>query len=408
MVLIKSFIVKITKFIATIGSMQNGLHIARRSDDPFIISPHLSPVSSDDGTLKALNRNLPVSVQHYVRDKGIMRFLADNSALLAAATLGASKPSILYKFTEAGKCMKSFKYGDLKGQNCQVFNFPAAVDPSVKPSVLILVHGGAWGSGKPWMYRLMAVGMAKCINAQSAIVVQYPLFPERVISEQSASIYEALRFIRWNEQELGLPAGASYVLSGHSSGANICALALLTCVEKKERLVDSFIALCGVYNIEKHYHFEKARGAHEFSPMSVAAIGPDRWWESSPTLLIPKVPRNLIQSFWPDTFLLHGMCDTTVPYSSSQEFAEQLLHQGVPVNTCYPETLGHADCIFEFTNDGPTATGKLIAKYYDSFLKVKQKLTTTSMNPNDFSDGKEKSGSGSPEILHETFLKSKL
>ena len=55
-------------------------------------------------------------------------------------------------------------------------------------------------------------------------------------------------------------------------------------MEREEKLVDSFLGLCGVYDIEKHYAYESCRGAHEFSPMSVAAISPDRWWEFSPTL----------------------------------------------------------------------------------------------------------------------------
>lgn len=370
MKIFNSILSSITNFVIARKAMQNSglINIVNKADDPFVLLPHLAPVSSEDSTLQALNRNIPISIQHFARDKGIMRFLADNSALLGAATLGASKPTILKMFLEAGKCMKGYKYGSLQSQNCQVYNFPRKSESTSPPSVLILVHGGAWGSGKPWMYRLMAAGMANALNADSAIVVQYPLYPECVIHEQAASIYEALRYIRWNEKNLGLPPEANFVLAGHSSGANICALALIDCVEKKEKLVDCFIGFCGVFNIEKHYQFEKARGAHEFSPMSVAAINPDRWWESSPTLLIPKLTRSLLCTFWPDTFLLHGLSDTTVPYSSSQEFAEQLLQQGVPVNTCYPEALAHADCIFEFTKNENSVTREVTIKYYNSFL----------------------------------------
>ena len=370
MKIFKSILSSITNFIVARNAMQNfgRINTANRIDDPFVLLPHLAPVASEDSTLQALNRNIPISVQHFARDKGIMRFLVDNSALFGAATLGASNPTILKMFLEAGKCMKSYKYGSLDCQNCQVYNFPRKSGSISSPSVLILVHGGAWGSGKPWMYRLMAAGMANALNADSAIVVQYPLFPECVIHEQAASIYEALRYIRWNEKKMGLPPEATFALAGHSSGANICTLALMACVEKKEKLVDCFMGFCGVFNIEKHYQFEKARGAHEFSPMSVAAINPERWWESSPTLLIPKMDRSLLCSFWPDTFLLHGLSDTTVPYSSSQEFAEQLLQQGVPVNTCYPESLAHADCIFEFTKNENSLTREMVVKYYDSFL----------------------------------------
>ena len=352
--------------------------IGRKRSDPFILVPHLAPISSEDGTLLALNRNIPVSVQHYVRDKGIMRFLADTSALLAATTLGATKPSLLKKFLDTSKRMTSYKYGDAAGQKFQIFDFPENLEPSNGPTVLILVHGGAWGSGKPWMYRLMASGMAKCLNATSAIVLQYPLYPEAIIAQQAESIYEAIRFIRWNSSKIGLPSNSTYVVSGHSSGANICALAILKCIHNEERLVDSFIALNGVYDIEKHYHFEKARGAHEFSPMSVAAITPDRWWESSPSLLLPEVSVESVVTFWPDTFLLHGLSDTTVPFSSSHEFAEKLRHKGAAVKTSFPEELAHADCIFDFTVDGQSASKDAVKKYFSDFLTRQKEFATTS------------------------------
>jgi fermentation-respiration switch protein FrsA (DUF1100 family) len=138
-------------------------------------------------------------------------------------------------------------------------------------------------------------------------------------------------------------------------------------VKNGERLVDSFIGLSGVYDIEKHYHFEESRGAHEVSPMSVAAISPDRYWEASPSLLIPKADREEIRSYWPRTLLHHGLADTTVPYSSSQELAEQLLHQGVVVQTSYTAS-GHADCIFELTNPEPSIIGDIIRKYYLHYI----------------------------------------
>ena len=399
MVLLKSALSKVSNFIASLSSTMHhrgSLSTALKSTDPSTIIPHLSPLNPEDDLMRAMNRNIPISVQHYIRDKGVMRFLADNSAAVAAASLGASKPSILYRFIDAGRYMKSFKYGDIEGQNCQVYNFEASIAPTAK--VLILVHGGAWGSGKPWMYRLMACGMANSLNAAAAIVVQYPLFPECNISGQVDSVFEAVRFVRWNAQKLGLPEGADFVLAGHSSGANICALAILKSMEREEKLVDSFLGLCGVYDIEKHYAYESCRGAHEFSPMSVAAISPDRWWEFSPTLLIPKMSKEKFLALWPQTLLVHGVVDTTVPYSSTQEFAEQLLFQGAPVITSYPVTTGHADCIFEFTNPESGIFGDIINKFY-SLLKK---------NSMDIRDNKNVLDLVSGEIPTKVILKSKL
>ena len=382
--------------------------IGRKRSDPFILVPHLAPVANEDSTLQALNRNIPISVQHYLRDKGIMRFLADTSALLAATTLSATKPSLLKSFLDASKKMTSYKYGDAPCQNFQVFDFPENLVPSNGPTVLILVHGGAWGSGKPWMYRLMASGMAKCLNATSAIVLQYPLYPEALIAQQAESIYDALRYIRWNSGKFGISSDSTYVISGHSSGANICALALLKCVQNEEKLVDSFIALNGVYDIEKHYHFEKARGAHEFSPMSVAAISPDRWWESSPSLLFQEVSEESVTRFWPDTFILHGLSDTTVPFSSSYEFAEKLLHKGAAVLTCFPESLAHADCIFEFTVEAQSASRDAVKKYFTDF-SARHKDSAGTFSKVDRTPNVEVDGNPlSTQVLNDVNLRSNL
>eukprot|EP01034_Spumella_vulgaris_P022826 gene22826-28999_t len=151
----------------------------------------------------------------------------------------------------------------------------------------------------------------------------------------------------------------SIILAGHSSGANICALALLDalCVEQRaqqsDRLpslqvsgvtapfsnVEAFIGLAGVYDIEKHFLFESARGVHEISPMAAAAGGPSGFALCSPTLLSRQivlekdVKLGLVSSV--DCVLIHGTEDTTVPHTSSEEFAVELKALGFNTVTNY-------------------------------------------------------------------------
>ena len=62
--------------------------------------------------------------------------------------------------------------------------------------------------------------------------------------------------------ELGIDSFTSdicYYLIGHSSGANLCALALLHAANRCEHITQKFIGFNGVYDIGKHFSFEKTR-----------------------------------------------------------------------------------------------------------------------------------------------------
>ena len=86
----------------------------------------------------------------------------------------------------------------------------------------------------------------------------------------------ALAYVSSNISRYGGDASRMVVI-GHSSGAHISALHLLTgCApatcrgggeDKKEGRILGFIGLSGVYDIGKHYLHEKQRGVHEISAL---------------------------------------------------------------------------------------------------------------------------------------------
>jgi acetyl esterase/lipase len=168
------------------------------------------------------------------------------------------------------------------------------------------------------------------------VLVEYPVYPLSNILEQRNCVCRAMRMIRSIDlaslfaapiqMSTHIPTSASkrLILSGHSSGANICALALLRACGDGYMLCDAFVSLSGVFDICKHYEFERSRGVHIVSPMGAAA-GRDmgRFWEVSPTLLLQQLPHptSHISSFFPPCLLLHGTLDTTVPMTSSMDMA---------------------------------------------------------------------------------------
>jgi acetyl esterase/lipase len=277
-----------------------------------------------------------------MRDSGLFRNLMDNMSTILGLTIGVSRPSMVTNYLRRGNRIQTHKYGRHPEQFLSILNNIEAGTTVTKGEkrVLLFVHGGAWGSGQPWMYRLVAAGLAEKLGACSFIVIGYPVYPKFTISEQSESVLTAIRYIRRHQRDLGLPDNAAYILAGHSSGANICALALFSSLELKVKAVDIFIGLSGVYDIEKHYLFEASRGVHELSPMGAAANGRSRHWEVSPTRLLARSPtNNVFGDLWPKTLLIHGQTDTTVPYSSTTEFALRLQQDDALVVTSFPENV---------------------------------------------------------------------
>jgi acetyl esterase/lipase len=240
------------------------------------------------------------------------------------------------------------------------------------PTVMVFVHGGAWGSGQPWHYRIMVDKLAQCVDADAGVVVQYPVFPHATIAEQATSVYDAVGFLRANAVALRLPPRFRVVLAGHSSGANISALAILRGVEEGQEVADGFVGLAGVYDVEKHYLFEATRGLHEVSPMGAAAVCRDRFSLASPTKLVPMVDADKVRRHWPPTLLLHGQLDTTVPYTSSKEFAEALQNRRCRhVETAFPLQYSHVDPILHMTvADHTSKTATTVRDFHAAYVRT--------------------------------------
>ena len=164
------------------------------------------------------------------------------------------------------------------------------------------------------------------------------------------------------------------VLSGHSSGANICTLAVLKSLEGHFHLADALINLSGVFHLYKHYLWEKARGVHLISPMRGAANRAGGFDICSPTVLIQRnLPayhpheerEDVTRLMWPRTLVVHGVDDRTVPLSSSMEFVRELALRRVFVDTAFIPHMDHATPIMDLLQSNPqkTPTGQALVRW---------------------------------------------
>ena len=337
------------KFHLTIPSLLSlqGEEIEVTEINPMELISH-----KDIWITRGLYNILPIGLQHYMRDVGILSVMNDISVGIIAGLLSFKTTKYLRDFVDTRNQVQVFHYGDKTSPTnfIEIITHPGSGKvQNISQPVLIFVHGGAWGSGRPYQYRLSACGIGSAIDARAVVVVGYAYYPQATILQQRDSILEAITFIKSDSavQEIlssvggddnndSSSAGISqsnpiYVLSGHSSGANICALSLLT----SAKAADVFIALSGVYDITDHYRYEAGRRLHEFSPMKAAAGDLPGFPHCSPTQILSYMTETTKTSggdeggiaqpiAFPYTIVLHGSEDGTVPLSSSERFAEAL------------------------------------------------------------------------------------
>lgn len=156
---------------------------------------------------------------------------------------------------------------------------------------------------------------------------------------------------------------------GHSSGAHI---ALVHMVQQAKKQLDnnvaasspyhSFVGISGCYDIHHHYDYEAARGVEELSPMKAAnGYTVPAFRAHTPAyqlqdLLLLLQNENDVSLYMPrHMVVLHGMEDTTVPFTSTSECARRLKACGLAnVEEIYLAKTGHQEAIMEVMTGGLT------------------------------------------------------
>lgn len=231
--------------------------------------------------------------------------------------------------------------------------------------MVFFVHGGAWGSGKPWFYRLVPKPFLEA--GLAVAIVGYRVYPlcgslgneegsrggvRTQVDDLEAAFSKLMReYPEWcdkhiedrlvgsknNIERQEQPNSSKYphhlphlgtIVVGHSSGAHI---AMLWMVERVQNMVsglrqgqpnltndrgsiDALVGISGVYNIGNHFDYEGARGVEEISPLK-PANGYDRKnfaknsppWKVQHELIrtlneMDEESRNMLQSATPSCF----------------------------------------------------------------------------------------------------------
>jgi acetyl esterase/lipase len=288
-----------------------------------------------------MHQVLPLSVQHFIRDTGLLGTAVDAATMATASVTLATRPTALRNLLRATASARiGVAYGERPEHRVDIFEPPGVPDSPV----VIFVHGGAWGSGSRLIYRL--VGQRFCDEGFTTVLVGYRRYPRANIDEMVDDIALA---IKWASERPEWSQRARHVV-GHSSGAHVATMAVLRRARSASPpLCASLVGVSGVYDIARHFEFEARRGVHEISPMKPAAGGAFGFASASPSVVAPQLSAAQA-SHMPPVLLVHGSDDTTVPYTSTLAMAGALRAAGCrDVEDVVLLEKGHADFMLELS-----------------------------------------------------------
>jgi acetyl esterase/lipase len=266
-----------------------------------------------------------------MRDSGFLRGLIDGLVYLNVPELVQRYPHALGNYLSLP--VKTIAYGEHPMQTLDILTHQES-----SKGLVVMCHGGAWGSGRPWMYRLTASPFLE--KGYSVAIWGYRTYPDATVDGQVEDLGSAL--LKAKSLYPSIPT----TLVGHSSGAHIAVLGVL---REKLPKVDHVISIAGVYDIPSHYEFETGRGVEQISALQPACgFSREEWQKRSPTCLL-RDEQNPLQEL-PNMLLLHGAKDTVVPYTSATNFHQSLNHGRLAILP----TVEHAETVLQLMMGGET------------------------------------------------------
>ena len=334
----------------------------------FPLPPPPDPrLDVENDSWREMRANWPLWIQYLWRDSGLLRFVVDASApLVAVLERRQSMLSSLHLYMQRSVKLQRISYGKHPRQVIDLFiNPPNNTDVGDEKPLMVFVHGGAWGSGYPSLYRLVM----QTTQPRDVAILGYRTYPSGSIQEQVSDVCLALQNLHH------LFPGRSLQLVGHSSGAHLTFLAAAGSLPPSvKQKVACIVGLSGVYNIPLHYQYEKLRGVERISPLAPACgtlvdkrkfpvrrpsslsgqlLG--NWKKVSPTFFV-RDNKDAFERFGAIRFyLVHGVQDTTVPYTQTLRFAAEIRRTSGgklnPVVKLYNQT-GHTDTVTQLMFGG--------------------------------------------------------
>jgi acetyl esterase/lipase len=258
---------------------------------------------------------------------------------------------------------KDERYGPLSRNVVDVYRPPERPNerglgqPAGSPQpVVLFVHGGVWATGSKWHYVKMASRLAE--EGITTCVIEYTLYPD---SRAGSMVGEVGQALDWVVENCVKRQDQKIVLVGHSAGAHLCAMLLVERLKDPDTsalVPDCFVGMAGVYDIARHFEYEKSRKVHHLSTMERAIGGTTNFADNSPALLLQRVVGKQELQRLPRVHLMASRSDITVPHIESVDMHRVLESRGCPSSTLkLYDDVGHGDFVVEWKLRGTKSPG---------------------------------------------------
>jgi acetyl esterase/lipase len=310
---------------------------------PLVPDPGANP---GDDWFRWTRNNWPRSFINYLRDSGAGRSIQDGLVVIGLPALIKEYPELLQSFLALSNVLpssttklKTESYGPHPLQIVDIFDAKSSSEGNNSNDLVLFCHGGAWNSGKPWMYRAVAAPFLE--NNQTVAIWGYRTYPDADVSGQIQDLLDCLDHLKSGRD------WSSITIVGHSSGAHIATLAAL----QREHLCDYLIGVSPVCDIPNHYDWESSRGVEEISALKPACgYTLENWIANSPTRVVEDArPHSM-----PSLLYVHGDVDITVPYTSALNLTNAFKKWGIDCDFELLPNVGHVETVMHFMLGGET------------------------------------------------------
>jgi acetyl esterase/lipase len=192
---------------------------------------------------------------------------------------------------------------------------------------IVLIHGGAWQSGKRGDYRFYGVSFAK--RGYVVASITYRLTKEAPFPAAVHDVKCAIRFLRANAKQYNIDSDKIAAIGGSAGGHLAMMLGYSSDVPELEGdggnpgISSRVQAVVNIYGpTDLTTDFAKAAGPVIRFLAKPYDQAPDRYKLASPITHVSKDD--------PPTLILHGTIDEVVPVEQADALAAKLKEQGVP------------------------------------------------------------------------------
>jgi acetyl esterase/lipase len=264
------------------------------------------------------------------------------------------------------------------GQELKAHLFtPRDHEPEDRRAAIVIIHGGGWSTGAPWLFYPHCRYFAA--RGMVGVAPQYRLVKKDSdvnIWDAIADCRSAIQWVRTNADRLGVDPD-KIAVAGDSAGGHLAAVMAViedpTWQAEVSSRPNAFIVLCGITDLSVPGWKEKGgRGCGL------------RFQKKHGEKALTASPIHHVDGDEPPALVIHGTADPVVPYQQSERFCQALKEAGNRCKLVLMEGVKHAFSIPRYgTEESIRESMEVMDRFLNSlgYLEGPPRIETLERDP---------------------------